>query len=310
MRIRVRLFNVLTLSGGLQLLAGAQPAHAHGRLGHGQNPLTAWNLTPEVVIGTVLMGILYVIGLRRWKDPSHPVTLGQRVSFFAGLAAIFLALQSPVDPVAEHLFFVHQIQHLLLRMIGPALLLLGRPLTPILRGLPARMRQNVIQPIVENTTARRLYGFLTHPVGAPLSFISTMYFWQAPGTHNLALRNDLVHYLMHATMLFTGLLFWWLIIDPRSRLSYGLRLLVLGLVIIPNTALGALITFSDQVLYSAYGEVERLLDLSLLTDQQIGGLILWIPGDMMSFMAAGIIFMVWFQQEEKQRTEEDQELAQ
>ena len=107
---------------------------------------------------------------------------------------------------------------------------------------------------------------------------------------------------MHITMLLSGFLFWWLIVDPkphRSRLHYGLRILYLGLIIIPNTVLGAAITFSDKVLYQAYAEVERPIDISLMSDQQLGAAILWVPGDMMSLLVAGIVMILWYQKEER-----------
>jgi cytochrome c oxidase assembly factor CtaG len=101
-------------------------------------------------------------------------------------------------------------------------------------------------------------------------------------------------------MLVTGLRFWWLFIDPRPgrvRLHHGLRILFLSLIVLPNTLLGALITFSSGPLYEAYAEVEQPFNLSLMMDQQFGGLILWRPGDIMSIIAAGIVMVMWYQPE-------------
>ena len=106
---------------------------------------------------------------------------------------------------------------------------------------------------------------------------------------------------MHVTMLGSGFLFYWLVIDPkphRSRLHYGLRVLYLGLIIIPNTFLGAAITFARQILYSGYADVEQPFNVSLLTDQQLGGMLLWVPGDMMSILAAGVVMIMWYEKEE------------
>jgi cytochrome c oxidase assembly factor CtaG len=125
--------------------------------------------------------------------------------------------------------------------------------------------------------------------------------WQFPGAFNLALRHDAIHALMHLTMSASGFLFWWVVIDPkphRSRLHYGLRVLYLGLIILPNTVLGAAITFSNSIIYSAYADVRQPYDISLLTDQQLGGLMLWVPGDMMSVLAAGVVMIMWYQREE------------
>ena len=139
-----------------------------------------------------------------------------------------------------------------------------------------------------------------NPVFTTALFLGILFLWQLPGAHNAALRNSALHEFMHFTMLLSGFLFWWLIVDPkphRSRLHYGLRILCLGLIIIPNTVLGAAITFSDKVLYQAYAEVEQPFNISLLSDQQLGAAILWVPGDMMSLLVAGIVMIMWFQKE-------------
>ncbi len=295
-------FSLVALAVVLLWFLGVPPAHAHGGVDSGQSVGAAWNWEPTVPLGILLAGALYVAGLRNWKNPSHPVNSWRRVSFFAGLGAILLALQSPLDPLSDHLFLAHQVQHLLLRMVGPPLILLGAPLTPLLRGLPVAARQQVVRPLAGNPALRRLYAFLTHPMVAALLFLGTLFFWQGQGPHNLSLRNDIVHYLMHLSMLFSGILFWWVIIDPkphRSRMPYVARALYLGFQIFPNTLLGAIVTFSPGVLYTAYGEVERLWGISLMADQAIGGTILWIPGDMMFLIAAGIMVGLWLRQEEE-----------
>lgn len=115
---------------------------------------------------------------------------------------------------------------------------------------------------------------------------------------NLALRNDFVHEFMHLTMMFSGFLFYWLVIDPkphRSRLHYGLRVLYLGLIVIPNTMLGVALVFARAPIYSAYVEAGQLFGMSIMTDQQLGGLLLWVPGDMMSILAAGVVMVLWYQ---------------
>jgi putative membrane protein len=293
----------LVILVGLPLLAGAEPAYAHEGLGQGQNPLTAWNTNPIPTLLLLAVAYLYVTGMERWHNPSYHIGFWQKVSFFSGLFAIFLALQSPIDALADHLFSIHQVQHMLLRMIAPILILLGLPLTPILRGMPPGMLQGVVRPIVRSATVRSVYHILTHPALVILLFMGTLFLWQTPSLHNLALRNNEVHEVMHFSMLLTGLRFWWLFIDPRpgrARLHYGLRMLFLGLVVIPNTVLGAAITFNSSLLYQAYAEVEQPFNLSLMNDQQLGGLLLWVLGDMMSIIAAGILMVMWYQHEEAQ----------
>ena len=276
-------------------------AHAHGAIDAGQNPLTVWNTNPLPALLLLLAAYLYVTGLSRWHRPSHPINQWQKASFFAGLLVFFLALQSPIEPLAAHMFSVHQLQHVMLRMLGPVLILLGAPLTPMLRGLPAWALLGFVRPIVGNPGVRRVYDFVTNPVLTTILFLGVLYLWQIPGPHDLALSHELVHQFMHTTMLSSGFLFWWLVIDPkphRSRLHYGLRVLYLGLIVIPNTVLGAAITFQSGIIYAGYERVTQPYALSLIFDQQLGGLILWVIGDMMSILVAGIVMIMWYEKEE------------
>ena len=293
-----------SLSGALWI---APSALAHGGIDSGQEPWTAWNTNPLPTILVLLAAYVYLNGLNNWDRPSHPVNNWQKASFFFGLFLVFFALQSPLDPLSDHLLSFHQVQHFLLRMVAPMFILLGAPLTPMLRGMPVWARRGIIRPIARNHYGRQAYQLLTNPVFTVFFFLGSLYLWQFPGAFNLALRNDEVHALMHLTMSLSGFLFWWVIIDPpphRSRLHYGLRVLYLGLIVLPNTLLGAAITFSDSPLYSAYTEVVQPYGLSLDTDQQLGGLMLWVPGDMMSIVAAGIVMVMWYQREEGQHAAE------
>ena len=294
----------LGVAGVWHFLAGTSTAYAHGGVAPGDNLWAAWNTdNPLPTLALFLVAYFYVNGLGKWDRPSHPVTVWHKISFFSGLFVIFLALQSPLDPLAEHYFFIHQIQHLMIRMVGPLLVLLGAPLTPVLRGLPLWLLQGGVRTVVRNPRVRRAYHRLTNPVAAVLIFLSALYLWQIPLLHDTAVRNEYVHQVMHATMLFSGFLFWWLVIDPkphRSRLHYGLRVLYLGLIVLPNTVLGAGITFSRGLLYDSYAEVEQPFVLDAITDQQLGGLFLWVIGDMMSIVAAGIVMIMWYQREQEQ----------
>lgn len=307
---RMKLWVLAALGAFLswKVLAGAPAAYAHGGVDPGDNIWLAWNTgNPLPSLFLFVAAYLYVNGLGKWERPSHPVNIWQKISFFSGLFLIFIALQSPVDPLAEHYFFVHQVQHLIIRMVGPLLVLLGAPLTPMLRGLPLWLLQGGVRSLVRKYWARRLYHHLTNPAAAVGLFMGALYLWQVPFLHDMAVRNDYVHELMHITMLFSGFLFWWLVIDPkphRSRLHYGLRVLYLGLIVLPNTVLGAAITFSRGLMYRSYTDFPQPVALDAIIDQQLGGLLLWVVGDMMSIIAAGIVMAMWYQKEqEKDRLE-------
>ena len=314
--IRRILIIAIAAAGVLSLALWAAPAAlAHGGIDNGQEPWTAWNTNPLPTILVLLAAYVYINGLYNWERPSHPVNNWQKASFFFGLFLVFFALQSPLDPISDHLLSFHQAQHFILRMVAPMFILLGAPLTPMLRGLPTWARQGIIRPAARNHYVRQLYRILTNPIFTIFLFLGSLYLWQFPGAFNLALRNDEVHALMHLTMSASGFLFWWVVIDPpphRSRLHYGLRVLYLGLIVLPNTLLGAAITFSSEPgkhLYKAYEEVFQPYGLEWHIDQQLGGLMLWVPGDMMSIVAAGIVMIMWYQREESQHRLEAQASA-
>ena len=303
MRIGRKILLALPVLAALQLLWVVPSAHAHAGIESGQNPFMAWNWNPLATLLILMVAYVYLNGLSNWNRPSHPIGRWQRLSFFTGLFLIFIALQSPLDNLSEHMLSFHQLQHFLLRMLAPLLILLGAPLTPILRGLPRWALLGIVRPTVRHWFARAAYDKLTNPVISVTLFMGVLYFWQIPEPFNLALRNEFIHAVMHMTMMSSGFIFYWAVIDPkphRSRVHYGVRVLYLGLIVLPNTILGAVITFSKTIVYSGYEGVYQPFDMSTLTDQQIGGLVLWVAGDMMSILVAGIVMVMWYEKEESE----------
>ena len=288
-------------AGALVLvMLAAGGASAHGVLEAGENPWTAWNLTPGIALGALLAAGLYGVGFWRRRHRMDGVRVWRHAAFFAGLAVIFLALQSPIDPIAERQFVIHQIQHLLLRMIGPMLVMLSAPQAVLIAGMPDPVRRRILTPVVTNQMIRRLFSPLAHPVLVTALFIGALYFWQIPKYHAVALLNDDVHYIMHASLLFAGLLFFWRIFDYRPAplaTGFGVRLMMLWLMILSNIALGSYIAFKQRVLYPAYDVLGRLGDHSAITDERLGGMVIWIPSSMMGLVAILIVAHIWGRQE-------------
>jgi putative membrane protein len=302
-KICLKILMVLPLVVVSQLFWVTPSAYAHAGIESGQNPLMAWNWNPLPTLIILMVAYLYLNGLNNWKRPTHSISRWQKASFFTGLFLVFIALQSPLDNLSEHMLSFHQLQHFLLRMMAPLLILLGAPLTPMLRGLPRWALQGIVKPTVRHWFTRAAYDKLTNPVISVSIFMGVLYFWQIPGPFNGALRDEFTHAVMHMTMMSSGLIFYWAVIDPkphRSRVHYGVRVLYLGLIVLPNTILGAVITFSKSVVYSGYEGVYQPFEMSIMTDQQIGGLLLWVPGDMMSILVAGIVMIKWYEKEEKE----------
>ena len=170
----------------LQLLWFVPAVHAHGGIEAGQNPFTAWNWNPLPTLLLLVFAYLYLNGLSNWERPSHPISRWQKASFFTGLFLIFISLQSPLDNLSEHMLSFHQLQHFLLRMMAPLLVLLGAPLTPVLRGLPPWVLQRIVRPTVRHSLARAAYEKLTNPVITVALFMGVLYLWQFPGAFNLS----------------------------------------------------------------------------------------------------------------------------
>lgn len=266
--------------------------------GHGSvtdSVWTAWNTDPAVLIPAVFFGFWYARGLRRMRSRKH--TAGQTTSFYLGLAILVLAVESPIDPLGEHHFSFHVLQHEMLILFGMPLLLLGAPTTPVLLGLPRWIRRDIVHPIAASSPAHRLYRFVTHPAVGIGVLIALLWGWHfIPGAFDKAVRHDVLHQLMHLSFVVGAFLFWWPAIDPlplRSRLGYGLRIVYLMPMIIARIVTGAAITFVDDPLYTVYLEVDPVVALTAAEDQQLGALLMWVPGTMMHLIAIAILFGVW-----------------
>src|SRR5262245_2390432 len=244
--------------------------------------LRSWPLDPWLLAALGLTAGLYLRGwlLLRWRNAQR-WRRGRLVAFSGGLAAVYLALASPIEPFAALLLQVHMLQHLRLMMVAPPLLWLGAPLLPLLRGLPQPIRVYWIAPLLRAPSLRGLFARLTHPAVALPLFVVTTWLWHSPPAYELALRSDGWHYFQHVCFLVTGLLFWYPIVLPYPSHPHWSRWLVLPYLILAdlqNTVLSALFTFSNRVLYPYYLEVPRLGGLSALDDQAAAGALMWIPG--------------------------------
>jgi len=260
--------------------------------------LTQWNWEPSIVIGTALVvGLyLYAVGpLRRKYHLAESVKRGQVCSFLLGVSIMFLALVSPLDELGDsYLFSAHMVQHLCLTIVVPPLLLLGTP------GW-------LVEPLLRKAMIFRIARVLTFPVVAFFLYNIDFWLWHAPPLYNAALENQGIHIFEHATFIVFGVIYWWPVFSPSAllpRLSMGGQVLYLFLSGMPAVALGAGLTFLPP-LYAPYLAAPRIWGLTAATDQQLGGLIMWIPGNIFYIVIASILFISWMQgQEAKQREEE------
>lgn len=223
--------------------------------------------------------------------------------FLLGLAAILVALASPIDGLALRLFSVHMVQHMLLLAVAPPLLLLGAPIRPLLRGLPQALRRTVIRAIARNTAFRALVHLLRRPLVAAALYVVGLYAWHVPALYDAAIDDGTIHVVEHTWFLVTALLFWSVVIDPlpfRATLPYAARIPFLLLVgAAQNTILGGLLAFSDRPFYAPYLRTTSAFGLDAAADQRLGGAIMWVPGDLIFLAAASAAFFLWLQSEEQ-----------
>jgi putative membrane protein len=258
--------------------------------------LLSWDWRPAVIFSLIVAGSLFTRGwwhIRRRQTNQISLATGWRLaSYLGGLVVLGVALMSPIDVLGGQLFFMHMIQHLLLVMIVPPLLLVTNPLPFVLWGLPIKARRAASGLLGQGSAFRRGLGKLTAPGLVWMAFIAVYLGWHDPSAYTAALKSDFIHDLEHLTFYVTATLYWWYVIGAGPRLrspSRGARLaFLLGIVPI-NMAAGVTIAFASQPIYSYYTTVPRLWGISVQQDQMIGGVIMWIPGSMMVLLAALIL---------------------
>jgi cytochrome c oxidase assembly factor CtaG len=246
--------------------------------------LRSWPPAPWLLVALVVCAGVYLRGWlvlhRRHASRWHG---GRLAAFLGGLAVIYLALASPIEPFAALLLQVHMLQHLLLMMATAPLVWLGDPLLPLLRGLPRPVLVYWVAPLLATPPLRRLFRRLTHPLMALPLFVAATWLWHLPPLYELALRSEAWHFVQHLSFLGAALLFWYPVVRPypsRPRWSLWLLLPYLLLADLSNTSLSAFLTFSNRVLYPYYAEVPRLGGLAVLDDQSAAGVLMWVPGSL------------------------------
>jgi putative membrane protein len=233
---------------------------------------------------------------RRWP-------LWRTAVFLLGLTALLAALASPVDTYASVSFAVHMVQHMLLTVVAAPLLMLGAPIRPLLRGVPAWVRAAVVRPLARAHAVRAFVHLIRQPLVAAALYVGGLYAWHLPNLYDAALLDARVHVVEHAWFSLSALVFWSVVIDPepfRATLGYGARLpylLVLGAA--QNTVLGGILSFSSRLLYTAYEADATIFDMDRLTDQRVGGAIMWVVGDFVFLAAASVAFFLWLAEEEE-----------
>ncbi|HXX77607.1 MAG TPA: cytochrome c oxidase assembly protein [Ktedonobacteraceae bacterium] len=263
--------------------------------------LTQWDLEPSILIGTALIVGLYLYAIgpyRKRHFPEEPVKTGQTIAFLAGMFIMFLALVSPLDELGDsYLFSAHMLQHLVLTIVGPPLLLLGTP-------------EWLVNLALSNRILFKIAKVLTYPVVAFVLFNVDFWLWHAPSLYDATLENQTIHIIEHLTFIIFSLCYWWPIFSPSKKLP---SLPILGQIMylflsgMPSVLLGAGLTFTPP-LYAPYIAAPRIWGISAATDQQLGGLIMWVPVSIFYIVIMSILFIRWMLQQEAKQQAIEKEL--
>ena len=266
--------------------------------------VTAWDLASPFLVLLLLTTAAYTVGLVRLRPRAGGKSIDIRRVWMAYSAFLLLsmALFGPLDAYAEYLFLVHMLQHLAMALGAAPLLLMAGVMPAFMWSMPRFMRQGVGAEFAVTGMARRAVAFATRPQVAIVLFVGALWIWHIPDFYDAAARNELLHLAEHLSFFTGAMLFWWPIIGPApvgTALSYPQRLLYLLLVVTPSAVLAALVTLAGSSIYAVYDGSNEVWGLDPLSDQRIGGLIMWVPGNFVYLFTMTALFFKWYASEER-----------
>jgi putative membrane protein len=265
-------------------------------LAHDDRPLAphdlwqAWSLEPAVMIGLGLTLWLYVAGCRAvWRSagPSHGIRGWEAAWFAGGWLTLAAALVSPLHRLGGVVFSAHMAQHELLMAAAAPLLVLGRPIVAFLWAVPINWRRR-LGAAASSTAISVSWAFLTRPVVAWTVHAAAIWLWHVPALYQASLASELVHTVQHVSFLGSALLFWWALLRGREgRLGLPTAIVYLFTTAVHTSLLGALLAFSSRVWYPIYQTSTVAWGLTSLEDQQLAGIIMWVPAGL-AYLIAGL----------------------
>jgi putative membrane protein len=267
-----------------------------------------WDFSPLWYVAAMLVVYWHARGLARTPPAERPA-LWRTILYYAGVAAIWIVLQTRFEYMAQHMFFLNRAQHVVMHHLGPFLIALAWPGETLMRGMPGPARA-----FIRSRPARTLTAIVQQPFLAAVLFVGLIALWLTPPIHFRAMIDPALYSVMNWSMVVDGVLFWVLVLDPRpappAYTSFAMRATLTMLVMFPQILMGALIAFAEHDIYTFYDWCGRLYpSIGALDDQQYGGMIVWIPSAMMSVVALIVVINFLRQAEEKQWSEEDSENA-
>jgi putative membrane protein len=261
-----------------------------------------WTWDPAVVLLLAASAVLYGIGLARlWRRAGvdSGVRRWEAACFAAGWLALVVALISPLDALGGVLFSAHMVQHEVLILIAAPLLVLGRPLAPFLWALPRTGRETAGR-WTQSPAFAAAWRFLTAPLAVWVIHGLALWVWHLPALYEATLDDDFVHALQHLSFFGSAALFWWSLVHGRfGRLGYGAAVLYVFTTSLHSGILGALLTFAPRLWYPLYEARTSQWGLSPLEDQQLAGLIMWVPAGIVFALLGLALFAAWLGEAER-----------
>ncbi|MGV3485407.1 MAG: cytochrome c oxidase assembly protein, partial [Planctomycetaceae bacterium] len=294
-------------------LARPNVAHAHpGGLDIDTPWWQAWHFDWLVAVNLMILSVLYAFGLARmWEGARWPkrIQWWRPLAFAAGIATLGIALMSPLDTIADDLSWVHMCQHMVLMVVAAPLIVAASPGLVVTWALPIKWRKKVWRGLSGTSRTRPwLVGMFWNAFFIWTLHAAILWIWHLPTLYQLALRDQLVHDFEHLTFFVAACLFWRIAIDAREvpTLNPGLSVLYLFTTSLHATVLGVLMALSPKVWYPVYiGRTERW-GLTALEDQQLAGLIMWMPACMVYALAAAALLGNWLSQMERSGAARDE----
>ncbi len=285
------------------LMLAVRPLAAHGLALQPHELAGAWTLDPWLLASLVLPAWLYARGTRRlWTSSGYGrgIRPWQMWCGAAGLLVLILALVSPLDQMGGALFSAHMTQHQLLMVAAAPLVILAAPTTAMVWAFPPPQRR-ALGAFGNRITRSRPWRALMHPAMAWALHAAAIWVWHAPFLYQQTLDNGWIHFAQHVSFFGSALLFWWTIVHPRGGAvrGRGIALLSVFSTAVHGSILGALLVFASTPLYPVYAGRVEPWGLTLLEDQQLGGLIMWVPAGIGYTAAALVLFAAWLQSMER-----------
>jgi len=254
--------------------------------------IVPWEFSWVFLLSFVAICVLYLRGSRRLR-----VSVARKLSFWVGMAIVYVSLHTYFDYFAEHEFFMHRIQQVLLHHLAPLLIVASYPGTVLRAGLPLAWRARALRPLEHSWPWRATTGVLLNPAVVTVLFVGFILIWLIPAMQTLAMLDWRIYRFMNWSMMLSGLSYWWLVLDhrpkPPGRMTPGVRVLSPAITMSPQILAGAIVTFSKSDLYPIFEICGRAFTFNVLTGQLVGGVIMWVPAALIESIGGLLALRQW-----------------